>query len=205
MAILIVFVVWQVIYLASKYWGFDVVAEMRPGILDTVEVISISVFAMWGLLWLPFKRHEEEALKHAHEIAALRKEIKNRELQKVIKNALGDFHIELSRRVREIRDVSFMGYKEKYPDSYNRTIDADTQRLLNQIKAYLKTTIGQDAVAVFEDTTQGIKETPVEDQGSLIITEPLKYWHLVMDRLNHYAAQLMKVIEQYIASRSQNT
>ena len=75
MSVVVVFVSWQTAYLASKLWGFgsDFFSGIHPKALDAIEAISIGIFAVWGLLWLPSQRHEVQEKKRKDDIEVLEK------------------------------------------------------------------------------------------------------------------------------------
>jgi hypothetical protein len=154
--------------------------------------------------------HAKHVALLEHQIESLQAQVNDREKRKAAEVKLGGYYRALVRRVDEIRKMYFPEYSQKYQDAYSRgNFDPDTQVLLDEIQAFLDSSVGGAFTAVFNDRS-GFKETPVAGFGEgvsvalsaqmLELNQQQKHWHLITDRLNHYAAQLMKVIEQYIAS-----
>jgi hypothetical protein len=206
---LVLFIVWQVIYWVSKYWGFGTIEGVHSKVLDIAEVASIAFFSAWGLLWLPFKRHEAERAQfeaaqksHAEEKRALEERIramsdtKEKEeraasIRTASKEIMANQLANLEVRITEIRRMSCIAYKNSKKDGR----DVVTDELLNKISSFLREHVSPDAAVLFTSRT-GIKYTLLSGEGGFGYREAEEQ-QLVIDHLNHFAAQLKDIIKGY--------
>lgn len=131
------------------------------------------------------KKSEEKIQKLEHQIS-------DKSAREKMLSLMGEYHVQLKKRIREIQEMNPWDYCDKYrEDISKKCFDLDTAGILNQIEAALVLYGSYALVAIFKDTTD-MNRTPIEPGYA---TENMKMWQNVLDELNHRAKRLMKIIE----------
>jgi len=134
------------------------------------------------------------------QIQTLQTQLDDREKRLKIEEALGDYHLLILSRVREIERMGSFEFTNKNAESYTREVfDPDTQKLLNEVEAFLGTKIKGASIATFRDPA-GRPPTPTKSQSDF----KGNYWQAVIDHLKHRATQLMKIIDKYTENKGEN-
>jgi len=158
------------------------------------------------------KDKEKLVFEHIEQRQALEVQVKNLKTQlddrtKRLENEekLGNLHQHLLNRASQIRKMGASEYCQKHAESYQKEIlDPDTKLLLDAVETFLEKEIKGASLAIFRNP-ENFKETPVERLNSAtsgpmaevafkFYTKEL-YKQRVIDRLNHWASNLMKIIE----------
>ena len=198
-SILIVFIIWQACYFASKYWNFEnqIFGDANHSkVLDICEVISIFVFSVWCLLWLPFQRHEaqqvkidSEKQKLEGEIQSLRAQLGDRTIRKKSEDILGLYHKQLETRILTLKKTDSKYYVNNLKDGF----DDESLSLIGAINTFIIETFGEGESALFSRQS-GPESTDDDKSRDIFSDEKRRKW--MIDRLNSYANELAEIIKR---------
>jgi hypothetical protein len=199
--LLAVLVAWQLVYGSARYWQLFVQPGKIEGakVFDLCEVFSVAFFAVWVLVWLPFKRHEQEKETSASGMAEreraihqLESRLDEAQKRRSVLKELGYFHERLGERLREIKGMTAHRFCEENRAAFeSRSIDKTTMRLISLIEFFLRLEVKGTSVAVFHDKTS-LMRTDVPLSGN---REQEMHHRAVIDFVAHYQKQLMKIIK----------
>lgn len=215
--LLLVLICFTIVYVVGKIWGVHIpsVGEFTKGeTFDLIEFSTVIAFVAIAIVWLPFKRHEEEKKTLAAKIAeketdnqklqAEIRQLKSEESDKTTQDAkitqLGLLHRKLAQRISIINNMDFWTFADENAGSMkNEALDPTSWEIIQEIQHFLglemKTPGAYIAIFTDKNDMESIPREPVP-VGHIIWKRT--YWLSTIIRLRHYAKQLMKVIEYEI-------
>lgn len=168
------------------------------GQLRSTEAVSRALESKKAEMQELLSTHTSEIRANEWSIQKLRQELDDRAKRKDLANKLGDYHLVLSRRIREIKEMYCFQYAEKYPENFeNSTLDPDTTALLEEIKVFLGIFTDKSLVAIYENKT-GFQKTDINQSMDWQFRAKEGYWQGALDVTQHKANQLMKIIEKWV-------
>jgi hypothetical protein len=190
MIVLIVFLVWQAFFLICKFYGLEaqIFGANESAILDDINGTFAFLFIVWGLLWLPFKRHEAEQTK----IAAK----SQKPIEKLNKDLLGLHLKRLEFRIYALQKMDVADYTATLDAGF----DEESMSLIAEINTFIISNYGHSESALFESRLE-IGHSDDNISRSEPSDASLKKY--MEGRLKRYAANLLNII-QTIANKGEN-
>lgn len=207
--ILVIFVLWQVGYILSKWLHFGFIESVAHSeILDKIEMMLIAAFSIWCFLWLPFDRYEKQQKKHDEEMSVQQKDsdsrirslteqlnsktsdILNSLEKKLILQGLVHLRVSLVKRRSAICTQQPRNYIEQKVDG----VDKETEALLKSIVDFFLQYPSQlGGVAIMElqsgDTMEGRGDLPGASASYI-------EWNAMQEMLGLYDRNIGRIIDK---------